>query len=338
MSNAPSSLMPTDTSTIISEAQPVAPTREFIDVGSITSTDTATSGSPDFKNVPIGSPDFKNVKFKDVIVSDKKSNIVSNNRKKVMTQLYSIMGICTVDITNPQIKVIAKALGIKNCRTAKKIDLCKQIVTWVSDLLNEVVKEISPKMDVNSTINQRRYLNVIFSDVIRPLLATKGASLTKDQLTDGIKQDQILHTKISDKYNKDTPEYASNAFLDIVQGCLSDVGIFDQINWQKSKATFTSLSNEYDKVFYNWKRSGFHGDFPEEEGAEAGTEPHTKKSHLQISYKAIRPCYICTDSCINFQTAFLPLRVSALFFHLYFFSFSYSLLFCVRQIAQRLLP
>ena len=73
------------------------------------------------------------------------------------TQLYSIMGICTVDITNPQIKVIAKALGIKNCHAAKKIDLFKQIVVWVSDSLNEVVKEISPKMDVNSTINQRRY-------------------------------------------------------------------------------------------------------------------------------------------------------------------------------------
>ena len=84
MSNAPSSLTPTDTSTIISEAQPVAPTREFIDVGSITSTDTGTSGSPDVKNVAIGSPDFKTVKFQDVIVSDKKLNIVSNNRKKVM--------------------------------------------------------------------------------------------------------------------------------------------------------------------------------------------------------------------------------------------------------------
>ena len=270
----------------------MAPTREFIDVGSITSTDTATSGSPDFKNVPIGSPDFKNVKFKDVIVSDKKSNIISNNRKKVMTRLYSIMGICTVDITNPQIKVIAKALGIKNCRATKKIDLCEQIVAWVSDSSNEVVKEISAKMDINSTINQRRYLNVIFSDVIRPLLATKGASLTKDQLTNGIKQDQILHTKISEEYNKDTPEYASNAFPDIVQGHLSDAGIFDQINWQKSKATFTFLSNAYDKIFYDWKQSGFHGDFPEEEGAEPGTEPHTKKSHLQILYKAIRPCYI----------------------------------------------
>ena len=108
-------------------------------------------------------------------------------------------------------------------------------------------------MDINSTINRRHYLNVIFSDVIRPLLATKGASLTKDQLTDGIKQDQILHTKISDKYNKDTPEYARNAFRGIVQGHLSNAGIFDQINWQKSKATFTSLSNEYNKVIYNWK-------------------------------------------------------------------------------------
>ena len=106
----------------------MAPTREFIDGGSITSTDTATSGSPDFKNVPVSSPDFKNVKFKDVIVSNKKSNIVSNNRKNVITQLHSIMGICTVDITNPQIKVITKALGIKNCRTAKKMIFASRLL------------------------------------------------------------------------------------------------------------------------------------------------------------------------------------------------------------------
>ena len=69
----------------------------------------------------------------------------------------------------------------------------------------------------------------------------------------------------------------SNAFPDIVQGRMSNASIFDQINWQKSKATFTFLSNEYDKAFYNWKRSGFHGEFPEEEGVEPGTEPHYKK-------------------------------------------------------------
>ena len=121
-SREPSSLTPTDTSTN-RQPQPVALTREFIDVGSITSTDTGISGTS--KDVPSDSPDFKNVKFKDVIVSDEKSNIVSNNRKKAMIQLYSIMGICTVDITNPQIKVIAKALGIKSSRTFKKNELCK---------------------------------------------------------------------------------------------------------------------------------------------------------------------------------------------------------------------
>ena len=63
------------------------------------------------------------------------------------------MGICTVDITNPQIKIIAKALGIKNCCATKKIDLCEQIVVWVSDLSNKVMKEISAEMDINSTIN-----------------------------------------------------------------------------------------------------------------------------------------------------------------------------------------
>ena len=115
-SREPSSLTPTDTSTN-RQPQPVALTREFIDVGSITSTDTGISGTSE--DVPSGSPDFKNVKFKDVIVSDEKSNIVSKNSNKSMTQLHSVMGICSVDITNPQLKVIAKALGIRNSQRLK---------------------------------------------------------------------------------------------------------------------------------------------------------------------------------------------------------------------------
>ena len=286
--STPSSLTPMDTSTN-SQPQPVAPARAFVDVGSITSTDTGTSGtSENVENVPSASPDFKNVKFKDVIVSNEKTNIVSNNFKKTMTQLYSVMGISTVDITNPQMKVIAKGLGIRNSRTFKKNELCEEIVTWVSDPLNEFVNAISPKKEVKEvnkhscTINRRRYLNVIFSDLIRPLLATKGMSLTKGELTEGLKQDQILHTKIAEEYNKDIPEYAGNAFPDIAQGRMINASYYDKINWQKSKATFTCLSNEYDKVFYNWKRSGFHGEFPEEEGAEPGTEPHSEKKNFEF--------------------------------------------------------
>jgi len=224
-----------DTSTN-SQPQPVAPARAFVDVGSITSTDTGTSGtSENVENVPSASPDFKNVKFKDVIVSNEKTNIVSNNFKKTMTQLYSVMGISTVDITNPQMKVIAKGLGIRNSRTFKKNELCEEIVTWVADPLNEFVNAISPKKEVKEvnkhscTINRRRYLNVIFSDLIRPLLATKGMSLTKGELTEGLKQDQILHTKIAEEYNKDIPEYAGNAFPDIAQGSMINASYYDKI-------------------------------------------------------------------------------------------------------------
>ena len=250
--STPSSLTPMDTSTN-SQPQPVAPARAFVDVGSITSTDTGTSGtSENVENVPSASPDFKNVKFKDVIVSNKKTNIVSNNFKKTMTQLYSVMGISTVDITNPQMKVIAKGLGIRNSRTF--------------------------------------------------LLATKGMSLTKGELTEGLKQDQILHTKIAEEYNKDIPEYVGNAFPDIAQGRMINASYYDKINWQKSKATFTSLSNEYDKVFYNWKRSGFHGEFPEEEGAEQGTEPHSEKKNSEF----------CTRQSIDFIYAQIRGTISGL--------------------------
>ena len=51
------------------------------------------------------------------------------------------------------------------------------------------------------------------------------------------------------------------------------------VNTLLGKEKFEWLEeNEYDKVFYNWKRSGFHGEFPEVEGAKPGTEPHSKKA------------------------------------------------------------
>ena len=146
--------------------------------------------------------------------------------------------------------------------------------------------------------------------MVRPLIATKGKSLTKDQLTEGMKQDENLHTLIATEYNKNIPEYAGNAHPDVEEGRNSNPGSYSPIAWQKSKTTFTSLCNEYDKCFYNWKRSGFHGKFLEEDGAEEGTEAYSEKSPFPTLCKVIIPCCTCTVLCINFQIAFIRSPVS----------------------------
>ena len=125
----------------------------------------------------------------------------------------------------------------------------------------------------SNSINRKRYLNVIFSDTVRPNITLLGASLDKDDLTAGLKQDQTMHTIIAGEYNKkNVKAYDGNAFPDIVFTRNLEANVFADIDWQKSKETFSLLSNEYDKCFYNWKQSGYHGDFPDEEGAVAGTE------------------------------------------------------------------
>ena len=90
----------------VSEVQPLAPTREVIDVVSIPATSLPTKDSVDFKTV----------KFKDIVITDESSNMVSSNNKKSTTKLQSVLRIPIVDINNPENKSIAKALGISGCR------------------------------------------------------------------------------------------------------------------------------------------------------------------------------------------------------------------------------
>ena len=112
-----------------------------------------------------------------------------------------------------------------------------------------------------------------------PLIATRGASLDKDDLTCGLKTDQLLHMTIATEYNTNSDIYSGNAHP-YVGGCNTDASIYDDISWQKSKKVFTELTNEYDKVFYNWKKSGFHGDIPVED--EETGEVTVPGSHKKI--------------------------------------------------------
>ena len=101
------------------------------------------------------------------------------------------------------------------------------------------------------TINRCRYPNVLFSNVIRPLLATKGRSLNKDQLTEGVKKDEEIHATIDLEYNKeDVGHYSHNLFPEIPSGRSNNPSVFGEISWQKSVEAFVKLTGEYDRYFY----------------------------------------------------------------------------------------
>ena len=83
-------------------------------------------------------------------------------------------------------------------------------------------------------INRKRFINVLFGDICRPGLALRGQPLDKDQLTAGLKTNQLLHELISNKYNnKYIESYSRNAFLNINKGRTCDATGFDDITWQK---------------------------------------------------------------------------------------------------------
>ena len=61
--------------------------------------------------------------------------------------------------------------------------------------------------------NRPCYLNIILSDVVCPLLATRGQTLTKEKLIDSLKTNQKMPKKITETYTKWGVEaYDNNAF------------------------------------------------------------------------------------------------------------------------------
>ena len=104
-----------------------------------------------------------------------------------------------------------------------------------------------------------------------------------------------MHTLIAGEYNKkDVEAYDGNAFPDIIFTRNLEANAFTDIDWQKSKETFSLISNEYDKCFYNWKQSGYHGEFPEEEG-----EIQLRSSHLVTLQIVTSQCFTCIGLSTN---------------------------------------
>ena len=117
--------------------------------------------------------------------SEDASNIVSSNKNNIFSALYSILSVYTLSITITMLRRFATRVGLtshgKKCQVVLYLDLVdfKAIGSIVP-----TETEASEKV----TINRCRYLNIIFSNVIRPLLATRGQSLNKYQLIEGVKK------------------------------------------------------------------------------------------------------------------------------------------------------
>ena len=125
-------------------------------------------------------------------------------------------------------------------------------------------------------MNRRRLINVLFGDVIRPLLATRGQTLSKDDLNDSLKTDQVLHEKVIVEYNRtNVYSYDNDAHPDVQSGPNNFLATGD-ITWERSLSTTKDMTKEYEFCHTNWKRSGQHEDF-----ADGMTVPEMNKTCLK---------------------------------------------------------
>ena len=111
-------------------------------------------------------------------------------------------------------------------------------------------------------INNKRYLNVIFGEVVKPKLAERGKTLSKEELQEKICTDQDLHETVIDEYNSNKVAYRSHAFSDIAD--FQDGTVYQPIPrsvWRKSNNKFKELTGELENGIISWARSGTHNDF-----------------------------------------------------------------------------
>ena len=213
----------------------------------------------------VNAPDFTKGSMSDVEVSvDKKTPFQKWNKKKkgpidpnILSKLVSIRGIPPFEISTSNLRKFCTAVGIQGQSSTTKKACCEAIVdaTVNPPRKKEVVK-------VNR-INRKRYINALFSDSIRPKLATRGESVSKDDMTDGFKTDEILHRSIIKEYNN--PEKCNGDAYPHLRNCQGNPSKFvGHILWTQSRTTLSALLKEYEVCLNNWKLSGNHGGFGDE--------------------------------------------------------------------------
>lgn len=179
--------------------------------------------------------------------------------EKDFTKLVSIMGIPTYKLKLDELRSFLSRHNLTGGRKGTKKVVC-DILANKKEFPG--VKKVETKTEKRSYVNPKRFCNVILSDAIRPLFATRGEPLSKDDLRKGLKTDEILHRNITKEYNN--PEKHNTDAHPRLQNCGGDPSkLTGQIQWDQSSKTFKDLTREYENSFYNWKLLANHGGFGE---------------------------------------------------------------------------
>ena len=217
---------------------------------------------------------FVNATLDDVLLSDNPVNQISKNRPQ-SSCLVSIMEFPIKDITIGLLRKFCTKNSVQGARGKTKMGIIQLIIEYkrnpelYTSTIPIRIANVPPVVNLNVRMNRKRFINILFSDIVRPVLADRGRPLTGRELTQGLKTDQIIHELIALEYNKvEMYVYNENAFPHLeIDGSVSTLFMQTRhnsnITWQKSKKTFSIMIHEYDKVMQRWKKSGNHGTFNE---------------------------------------------------------------------------
>ncbi len=251
-----------------SSAKDVSPTPPAVPAAVATPTPKKLTSEKKRKIKEQNDARVKGAKLTDVVVSPGATNQIGVSKNADKTRLESINGVLVKDCSTDSIRFFHskyKAVGNKK-EDKQKLNLCAGIVQCYvayeeGTLQLDENGELIGKGGKRHSINKKRYINVLYSDIIRPRLEEKGRQLTKDELTEGIKQDENLHRAICGEYNK-SELYAEDLHPDV--GMKGSAALDNKpIVWQQSKDFLNVLTKAYEEAHRNWKKSGNHGNFPD---------------------------------------------------------------------------
>jgi hypothetical protein len=227
-----------------------------------TSAATGATGKADIR--------WEDIRWQDIQVSAGESNKVDNSKEPKMSKL---MGVTVNGKLTPLHKITVLNLRdltkrrIKESRKMKKKELADAIVKYKATMEVRAANGQGEVMVAGTntplTINYIRLINVIFGTEIKPQYAKRGAPLSKNELTEGKRMDQVLCENIITEYNNTSVEEYGTRLYDYTENTI-DASKFDPIPataWKKVQKGLKDLSSDYEHEFKKWTKSGTHCDF-----------------------------------------------------------------------------
>ncbi len=117
--------------------------------------------------------------------------------------------------------------------------------------------------DVKLPVNKFRLANVVFGEICRPDMATRGRCLNKDELTEGKKTDEDLYKLVATEYNGEgvgtEDEYGINVYASAIDIDASNhPSVFDKITWTEAQRYTKEALKAVDVTRANHFVSGTH--------------------------------------------------------------------------------